>query len=204
MTRPPNPELRERLLAEAEKVVAEDGVAALNMRRLAKRVGVTATAIYGYFDSKDELLFQLKLRGARKLNARIGAIPPALGPHETLHELGRRYLEFAEDHPQLYKLLFEELEGGLPGEDELPVMYHTYYTARNALERMAAAGEMPFEPSYGALMGWVMLHGFCSLLISGRLELAEELDRDQLRRIFLEFYTGGGGRLDREGCDGAS
>ncbi|MBD3371754.1 MAG: TetR family transcriptional regulator [Candidatus Coatesbacteria bacterium] len=192
MTRPPNPELAERILDRAEALVAEGGLAALNMRGLAKSLGITATTIYGYFDSKDDLIQRLKLRASGRLNERIRSIPPSLSPHETLHELGRRYLAFAEEHPRLYKLLFEELEGGPPGADDVPVMYRTYYTARNALERMAAGGEMPFEPMYGALMGWVMLHGFCSLLISGRLELAEDLDREELRHIFLTFYTGGG------------
>ena len=34
---------------------------------------------------------------------------PTLSPHETIHELGRIYVAFAEDHPRLYKVYVEEL-----------------------------------------------------------------------------------------------
>lgn len=187
-----NPELPEKILQEAEQVVSHDGHEALNMRSLARRVGVSATAIYHYFENKDALLLQVKLRAAEKLNRRIRAIDPKLDPHESLHRLGVAYIEFAEAHPNLYRLLFETPVGNTPlGETEQPVLYYTYYVARNALERMAAGKEALMDPRYGAMMGWTMLHGFCSLLISGTLQLAEGMKRDELKRLFLRFYTGG-------------
>jgi AcrR family transcriptional regulator len=193
MTRLANPELPEKILAEAERIVVDSGHEALNMRDLARRVGVTATAIYHYFEHKEALLLQIKLRAAEKLNGMIRAIDPQLDPHETLHRLGARYIEFAQEHPNLYRLLFETPIGKTPlGEAEQPVLYYTYYVARNALERMAASKTYPLDPRYGAMMGWIMLHGFCSLLISGSLQLAEGMDRQELKELFLRFYTGGG------------
>ena len=193
MTRLANPELPERILEEAERIVAESGHEALNMRDLARRVGVSATAIYHYFDGKEALLLQLKLAAADKLNRRIRAIDPQLDPHESLHRLGAQYIEFAEEHPNLYRLLFETPIGATPlGQTDQPVLYYTYYAARNALERMAASQEHLTDPRYGAMMGWIMLHGFCSLLMSGTLQLAEGMDRTELKELFLRFYTGRG------------
>ena len=193
MTRLANPELPGKILEEAERIVSDSGHESLNMRDLARRVGVSATAIYHYFESKEALLLQIKLAAAEKLNRRIRAIDPQLGPHETLHRLGAEYIEFAEEHPNLYRLLFETPVGNTPlGETDQPVLYYTYYAARNALERMAEAGMHPIDPRYGAMIGWIELHGFCSLLMSGTLQLAEGMDRAELEELFLRYYTGGG------------
>jgi len=193
MTRLANPELQERILSEAVRIVADSGPESLHMRNLARRVGVTATAIYHYFESKEALILQIKLETAEKLNRKIRAIDPELDPMEILHQLGERYIDFAQEQPNLYRLLFETPIGSTPpGETDQPVLYYTYYVARDALQRMAASKMYPLDPRYGAMMGWIMLHGFSSLLMSGTLQLAEGMKRDDLRDLFLRFYTGGG------------
>jgi len=197
MTRKANPELPIRILEQAQQVVERLGHAGLNMRDLADRVGISATAIYHYYESKEQMMVQLKLRAAELLNARIRAIDLEGDPMEALHRLGEEYLAFAEENPNLYTLLFETQVGERPySESEQPVLYFTYYTARNLLRRVAEGGALPDDhpqdPRYGAMMGWIMLHGFCSLLRTGSLELAEGMDRDQLRTLFLRFYGRGG------------
>ena len=79
-------------------------------------------------------------------------------------------------------------------ESDRPVLYYTYLVARKALEELSAAGHNPDNPEdarYGAMMGWTMLHGFSSLLLSGNLQPAEGMDRDRLKELFLRFYTRG-------------
>ncbi|MBN1837928.1 MAG: TetR/AcrR family transcriptional regulator [Spirochaetales bacterium] len=193
MTRHTNLELPERILAAAQRVVVDSGHESLNMRALARSVGVSATAIYHYFDGKGDLLLQLKLRAVELLNARIRAIDPTLAPMEALHRLGREYVTFAEQHPNLYRLVFETPIGETPlGTSDQPVLYYTYYRARSLLESLSAEGRYHVDPRYGAMMGWTMLHGFSSLLLSGSLQLAEGMDQEQLRELFLRFYSTGG------------
>ncbi len=71
MTRPANPELPGKILDAAEKIVAAQGHDALNMRRLAGAAGITPTTLYYYFDSKDHILAQIKLRAAKRLNGKL-------------------------------------------------------------------------------------------------------------------------------------
>jgi AcrR family transcriptional regulator len=193
MTRLANPELPGRILEEAERIVIDSGHQSINMRELARRVGVTATAIYHYFASKEELILQLKLRAARMLNGRIRGIDPGLPPEERILRLGQEYIAFAQDHPNLYRLLFETpvRAAGLRQADQ-SLLYYTYNTAREALEQLAAEGKYPIDPRYGAMMGWTMLHGFSSLLLSGGLQLAEGMDKEELKELFLRFYCAGG------------
>ncbi len=193
MTRLANPELPVRILEEAERIVIDSGHQSINMRALARRVGVTATTIYHYYASKEDLILQLKLRAARMLNRRIQGIDPTLPPEERILRLGQEYIAFAEGHPNLYRLIFETPIGssGLRETDQ-SFLYYTYNAARETLERLAAEGRYPIDPRYGAMMGWTMLHGFSSLLLSGSLQLAEGMDRGQLKELFLRFYCGGG------------
>jgi AcrR family transcriptional regulator len=195
MTRPANRELPVKILDEAEKIVAAKGSGALNLRTVARRVHVTATTIYHYYENKDDLLLQLKLRTAEKLNGRIDRIDPALSPYEALLELAIEYIRFAEEHPHLYLLLIETQIGeGALSDSDRDVLYHTYFTARSFLEGLPDNEGGPGDPRYEAMMGWVMLHGFCSLLLSGSFQLVENVDRDTLKGLFLRFYGGEGGR----------
>ncbi len=189
MPRPPDPQVPERILEAAMAVVEGEGHEALSMRALARDAGVSTTTIYAHFESKEALIRALEVRAAQMLNARIRAIDPSLGPHEALAELGRRYIAFAEEHPRAYHLLFESPGWEDPTEEEQRILYFTYHAARNALERAAAAGEVPFPPALGAMMGWAMLHGFSSLLLSRRLHFAEGLDTVQLKAAFMSVYA---------------
>jgi AcrR family transcriptional regulator len=193
MTRAANIDLPNRILEEAEKVVVASGYQGINMRDLAGRVGVSATAIYHYFSSKGELVRTLRLRAVELLNRRIRAISRDLPGPEFLSALGREYLDFAENNPNLYRLVFEAPLDEESSADH-PVFYYTYRAARDALQKMAEAGVHPVDPRYGAMMGWTMLHGFSSLMMSGVLPPAEGMSKDTLREVFMSFYSNGGER----------
>jgi AcrR family transcriptional regulator len=161
------------------------------MRDLAKNIGISATAIYHYFPSKELILREVRLRAARALNGRIRGINPELSPHEFLHALGREYVAFADENPNLYKLLFETALGAeKETNSDHPVMYFTYMAARDALRKAADIEKDKFDPRYGAMLGWIMLHGFCSLMMSGVLPPAEGMSRETLKEIFFRFYSG--------------
>jgi len=189
MTRAANIDLPARIIQEAEKIVIAEGYQGINMRRLATTVGVSATAIYHYFESKEAILRQLRVRAAERLNGRIRAIDQSLPPDQFLHELGRQYLAHAQQNPNLYRLQFEAPFDERQEAEDHPVLYFTYLAARGALEKMAGHEEMP-DPRHAAMMGWMMLHGFCSLMMSGLLPLAEGMSREILQDLFMKYYAG--------------
>jgi hypothetical protein len=39
------------------------------------------------------------------------------------------------------------------------------------------------------MMGWIVLHGFCSLMLSGLLPPAEGMSRETLQDLFMKFYA---------------
>ena len=191
MTRAANIDLPARILAEAEKVVVASGYQGINMRRLATQVGVSATAIYHYFESKDAILRKLRIKAAEMLNDRIRRIDSRLPPWDYIAELGRQYLAFAQENPNLYRLYVEAPFDERTGNEDHPVLYFTYLAARAALEKVLKPGTGAGDPRYQAMMGWIKLHGFCSLMMSGLLPPAEGMSREALQELFMSYYVQG-------------
>jgi len=191
MTRAANIDLPARILSEAEKVVVASGYQGINMRRLATQVGVSATAIYHYFENKDAILRKLRIKAAEMLNDRIRGIDARLPPQEFIAELGRQYLAYAQANPNMYRLLFEAPIDESAEPEDHHVLYYTYLAARGALEKMAGQGKPMPDPRHGAMMGWMMLHGFSSLMMSGILPPAEGMTRESLQELFMRYYSGG-------------
>jgi AcrR family transcriptional regulator len=98
---------RAKLLASAWEMVREDGLAALTLRQLAKRAGVTTPTVYAYFDSKNAI-FDAMFGEAAAAFAETRADLPDLG--STLDNLiadVHRFVEFCTSDPARYQLLFQ-------------------------------------------------------------------------------------------------
>jgi TetR/AcrR family tetracycline transcriptional repressor len=93
---------RDRVVAEALAVIAEDGVQALTMRSLAARLGVVPGAVYRHVRNKQQLQ-DLLLDGVL---AEVDLdLDPALGWTEKLKVLAHRLRQVLEDHPGVAGIL---------------------------------------------------------------------------------------------------
>jgi len=91
--------LEERILAAAQRLWHERGEKGLTLRAVAVVAGTTTTTVYKRFHDKDALLLALALRVQSKLTAESTSA-------DTIEECYRRFLRFAERHPQEYRLLW--------------------------------------------------------------------------------------------------
>jgi AcrR family transcriptional regulator len=132
---------REEILDAALAVMTEQGVAALNLTEVARRVGLRQPSLYQYFDSRTavyDALFERGMRTHRDLLA--GAL--AQTPHgwSAVRAAARATLRFGTDQPILAQLLFTPAVPGFvpsqqayaPSLDAAQLM-HTAITA--AVER---------------------------------------------------------------------
>ena len=93
---------RERVVAEALAVIAEDGVQALTMRRLAARLGVVPGALYHHVRNKQQLQ-DLVLDGVL---AEVDVdLDSSLRWTEQLELLAHRLRQVLEDHPGVAGIL---------------------------------------------------------------------------------------------------
>jgi TetR/AcrR family tetracycline transcriptional repressor len=93
---------RERVVAEALAVIAQDGVQALTMRSLAARLGVVPGALYHHVDNKQQL-HDLVLDGV--LAEVDFTVDPSLPWTEQLKVLAHRLRQVLERHPGIAGIL---------------------------------------------------------------------------------------------------
>lgn len=172
---PRTSETEARIVEAARDLLAQGGMDALSMRAVAARVGISATAIYHYFENKQALVDRVVLSGFRRfedyLQSAIEGLPE--DSRERLHALGLAYLRFAAENRQYFKVMFtiqpedpRAIED-LPGEGG-------YVVLRDTVERAMNVGTIRRDdPDLVALYLWCHVHGLATLSLA--CETAPEL-----------------------------
>src|SRR4029453_9853515 len=97
------------LLAAAERILAEEGLQALSLRRLAEAAGTTTPALPSLFGNKDGLIVALSQRAFALLGAAIAELPATPDPATDLVEAGVAvFRRFALDHASLFRLAVQQ------------------------------------------------------------------------------------------------
>jgi TetR/AcrR family tetracycline transcriptional repressor len=92
---------RERILREAVALVDEEGLDAVSMRKLARRLGVDPMSLYNHVDGKDALLDGV----AEVLLAAIPAPVPGADLRETMSALAHGFRAAMLGHPRAAPLV---------------------------------------------------------------------------------------------------
>jgi len=158
---PSSEDLRERLLAEAARLVDESGVGALTLRALAARAGVSRQAPYLCFANKEALEAALAAEGLRR-EAQWVHDESAGDPKARLYALARAHLRLRAEHPGLYVLA----HGAVPKAASAELQ--TLAAERFASLREAIAAACPGEPDIQVIrqrcmIAWAMVRGFGEL-----------------------------------------
>jgi AcrR family transcriptional regulator len=111
---------RDALIRASADLIAEQGVAALSLRRVAERVGIRAPSIYVHFDNKDSLLAAARQLAAAALGAILRADAQGMDARARLLATALGYLRFAREQPSLFALFFMELPGERRELDQPP------------------------------------------------------------------------------------
>jgi AcrR family transcriptional regulator len=101
--------LREDLLAAAENIIAAKGLTGLKTRDLAQQIGVANGAVYNLVQDVDDLVLRVGSRTLARLDAALSAAE-AEGPSSPVNMLSRiavAYCDFAVEHTELWRALFE-------------------------------------------------------------------------------------------------
>lgn len=156
-------DLRRALLAAAVDEINANGPAALSLRELARRTGVSHAAPKHHFGDKAGLLTALAAEGFRLLHRELAA---AGG---DLLEVGVAYVRFAVEHPAHFQVMFQ------------PTLYRAgdpdIVEARSLTRRDLQAGLRALPANQGArphagIAAWSIVHGFATLWL-GRAVPAE-------------------------------
>ena len=149
--------LRPALLAAAADEIAEVGVAAMSLRKVAARAGVTHTAAAHHFGDKRGLLTALAVEGHRALAEALTEARP-----RGMLALGDAYLRFAHEHRPWFEVMFR---ADLVRTDD-PEYAAASAASFGELRGTAAGRGRGADLAYGA---WALVHGIAVLSLAGSL-----------------------------------
>ena len=113
-----------KILDTARSIMREDGVAALSMQELARRINMRAPSLYNYFSNKMEIYDALFQLGQRMFESQISEYLMEGAWQAQLSGMMDSYLTFALQNPELYQLCFERpVPGFVPSPESLEISF---------------------------------------------------------------------------------
>ena len=185
---------RENILAHACDLYLEEGLDGFSMRKLAKRVGVTAPALYRHFESREQVLVDVVREAFREFTGYLYRALEGRTPLDRLRRAGMGYLDFALDHPLWYQMVF--IAPAHIGHETLPddlesqgCAVHQFWVDR--LRECVDAGLLlPGDPKEISLTMWAHAHGLIKLYQHGHLQMDESEFREAYRASVSRMMTG--------------
>ena len=99
-------DLRAKILDAARELFVNEGVEAVSMRKVADKIGYSATTLYNYFDDKEALLYALCDADFGTLHEMFKKVGKIADPIERLRKMGQTYITFALRYPSHYRFMF--------------------------------------------------------------------------------------------------
>jgi AcrR family transcriptional regulator len=180
--------LREALVTEALAIITRNGPAALTLRNIAASLGVSQTAPYRHFESKDALLGAVAAQGFDALlaSSRHAVDQAGRDPLARFDAIVLAYVEFALRHPAHFKLMYDAGDEAFQRSDAVTDLRRTAFKLLVGLvaDCQAAGFASPGEkPTHIAVKVWAFTHG---LIVLYQNQLLGSLDEAQLRIMAKE------------------
>jgi AcrR family transcriptional regulator len=164
--------LRETLIDEALKQIEQDGAIALNLSKLAQKIGVSQPAVYRHFSSKQALAISVAQRGFEQLaEALQQAIQPVQRDDflEGIKVIADAYVNFALNHTEIARLMFSMKERTTD-----PALYNASKSAAVPLFNIVEVAKcrdslrnQDVEKTVRII--WATIHGFAMLLMDEQM-----------------------------------
>jgi AcrR family transcriptional regulator len=157
-------DLRNSLREAARAILEEDGLAALSLRAVARRAGVSHAAPYRHYSNHEALLVELAVEGFDELRAEIAAA--ASGPgleDERISEIGAAYMRFVARRPALARLMFGPQ---LPNRDSFPDL-------GAAADSVGTEIGAALNDTALGLAVWAAVHGLAMLILENVIDLGQ-------------------------------
>ncbi len=149
---------RARILAAAWDLARRDGLAAVTLRGVARRVGMRAPSLYTYFPSKNAMYDAMYAEAARQLAETLAGRPQADDPRQALRGRMRLFTGFCVADPVRYQIL---LERPVPGFEPAPESFQITAAAlagtRADMQAAGVAGEPALDMFRALITGLVSL-----------------------------------------------
>jgi len=175
--------LKEELLQEAIKIIHEEGVEAVTLQALGTKLGTSRSAIYRHFSSKSDLMDNVMIYGFESFDSLVTPIFEIENKDviERLNLMGKEYLRFAINNPNLFRMLFGEKYKDLR-EDNCDLKDEEQAKGYHSLINLIieAQEKNVFQNNDDALVitqtVHAMIHGLSILYIDGHIDIKDNIE----------------------------
>lgn len=182
------------VLSAASRLLRDEGVEALSVRRVATEAGQTTMAVYSRFGGKAGLLDALVREGFEVLAQAQARASSTRAPRSALIALCLAYRDVASTHSAHYALMTGGVAGFSPSKRvRAEAGSATFQRLVEACARYLDSVDSPVPPTTLATSLFGLCHGLCSLELGGWLpnpETAEAAYRRSVRAMIDGFSPG--------------
>ena len=181
------------ILTAARELLDLNGLAAVAMRPVAERVGITPMAIYRHYANRASLLNAVADDGFHELAARVERLQLKGGVEQRLMKVGNVFLNAALQFPHLYELMFLARREGarVYPEDFKAGRSPTFNPTVEILKEAMRAGVLrPDDPIEIAFELSALSHGLIVLYLGGRVAQSDKEFRLLYQRSFRRYLNG--------------
>jgi AcrR family transcriptional regulator len=158
-------DLRAACLRAARELLEENGSAGLSLRAVARRAGVSPNAPYRHYADRDALVSAVAADGYRELAGHLAAAHPSPSTPDDLASVAVAYVQFALQHPALFRVMFvEPCDPGSAERVDATAVISAYVTS---LVQHAFPGAASDALSTAV---WALVHGLAFLHLDGKLD----------------------------------
>lgn len=171
-------EMRKLILDAARKLFLENGFEKVSIRNIADEIEYSPATIYLYYKDKNELFFALHQTAFTKMIEEFAPIEAIEQPIDKLIEMGRLYLRFAFENPELYDLMFimtAPIDALECREDIWDDGGRAFGILQQIVQACIDTGTIKHQDAeQAALLIWSSVHGLAALRLRKRLNMFGE------------------------------
>lgn len=178
--------LKREIANKAMQILKEKGTDEINLRELARSIGVSHTALYRHFKSKNDVIAYLAFIGFTQLCKHLDGAEERKclkGRASSLISLGESYIQFVIENPIHYQLMFHpSLANKSAFSDLQNAAKKSFSFLLAAMDDGINNGKYRNEDPRGmAVSAWALVHGLSQLIINKQLnhqasELGEKIE----------------------------
>lgn len=182
--------MRRLILDGAQQLFLANGYDKVSIRNIADAIEYSPATIYLYYKDKNELLYALHRQGFVKMVEEFRPLLALTDPFEKLVEMGRSYIRFAIENPELFDLMFimtapmDKLDHANWEEGD-----QAFGLLMLVVQECMDAGVFKrHDVRATSLMVWSSIHGYTALFLRKRLGMFPDEGRQQIMDDAFDLF----------------
>lgn len=171
-------EMKRLIMDAARKLFIEQGFEKTSIRNIADEIEYSPGTIYLYYKDKSELLFDLHQESFQKLIEQFQRVLNIKDPFERLTTMGRYYMQYGFENPELYELMFlmsSPIETIECREEIWEDGHVAFDMLRQIVRECIDAGYFKIDDVEGtSMMIWANVHGLVTIHLRKRTTMFRE------------------------------